>query len=309
MPPLDAELVFLMIRHEAPECVIERMLWFSAHAGKHHLLLEIIRRLKPSKYILGRVFMHALSSLSAYNLGDGDCLQVLLDSGAAMSPEDAVKCALWSRSGGYQSFLLGRPCVFHHNFHYLEDSMGVSIVWDWGRTMRLRWGPFEDPQDSLLELWVEEANKFPLQWPSKTRLYWGPDGERIEQVNSAGDSPSICWAFRDGPEDDLQCFAFSNADTHTPPQGDWLLATDAEIGGVNNVRRLVVSHVDNSDLIAAYSNLKYFLSQVVAEAEWFRREWTNQGWHFADATRPEQLKEVARWMFRSRLMSYELGYL
>jgi hypothetical protein len=269
MPSLDVELVFLMVRQETPEHIVERMLLFSVQVRKPFLTLEIIERLRPSAHLLGRVLMMCFNIRSIVNSAcysltheGNDCCQILLDKGASVSQEVAVRVSIADADEGTaHSIVLSRYVLRQlrdgdFSFRstsggHIEDNPNTNLWWDYGCV--------DGPHDIDMS---DEFDCFPLQIPA-------------ENFHSA-------FLRCDG----LDVF-YTHANSSTPLEGNWLL--DPLAHGLGEGSTVVVSHVDATSLVDAYATATQSLLGVAEEV---RQEWVRAGWYFAGMFVAEQLHEV-----------------
>jgi hypothetical protein len=265
MPSLDVELVFLMVRQQTPEHIVERMLLFSVQARKPFLTLEIIKRLRPSAHLLGRVLMmcfniSSIANSACYSLTHegNDCCQILLDKGASVSQEVAVRVSIADADEGTaNSIVLSRYLfVFHlrlRNGRVASRRTSEGLCDIDGNPNTNVW---RDAGCDGIDM-SHEFDWFPLQLP--TAIVYLGDGTYLDPCDGLDDAPHAKWVFSDRVRG-LQFY--SNANSSTPPQGNWLLYPRA---GYGEGSTLVVSHIDATSLVDAYATHTQSLLGVAEE--------------------------------------------
>ena len=247
MQVFDPELVFLMMRLQTPEYIMERMLYFSVRTRKTHLIREIIRRLGPSPQVLGHVllmvsFHESVLESVCEDLKSGckDCCLILVDNGAAISREVAVKV---------RYAILSRKYVYYQRW----GARRAEIFRQWQiatSTAHCKRRP--DNLSNLLDDW------FPLQLAHDGDDYIGPDDESITYDDGR-------WIFTefdvidDGVEDGRQFYSSAPLGDRMPTQGDWIRFPDADY---EEGERFVVNNVDTLSWFDAFSSEKQTLLSV-----------------------------------------------
>ena len=253
--------------------MLERMLYFSVRTRKANLIREIIRRLSPSSQILGRVLLmvwlhdSVLQSVCDDLSGWTDCCRILLDNGASISKEVAVKVSV-----SEQVFILSRKYVYYQS-------------WRKSRADIFRQFQFAvSSEDSTLNSKLQEY-WFPLQLTHDSDDYIAPNGECIRYADGQ-------WIFLDldvvddPVADGRQFYSSAPLGDRMPTLGDWIRFPDADY---DESDRFIVSNVET---LLCFSTYRYDKQTLLYAAEVVRRVWAVRGWRFRGASRDEQLQEV-----------------
>ena len=277
MPVVDTELIFLMIRPQKPEYMLERMLYFSVRTRKANLIREIIRRLSPSSQILGRVLLmvwlhdSVLQSVCDDLSGWKDCCRILLDNGASISKEVAVKVSVSN-----QVYILSRKYVYYQSWKASRAEMF--------RQFQIAISSQNNTLDKhVLEYW------FPLQLTHDGDNYIAPNGESITYDDGQ-------WIFTDfvvvddPVADDRQFYSSAPLGDRMPTLGDWIRFPDADC---EESDRFIVSNVET---LLCFSTFRSDKQTLLYAAEEVRRVWAVRGWRFRGASATRGPENVSRWM-------------
>ena len=292
MPRLEPELVFLMMRRNTRQSMVERMLYFLVRRRKVRLICEVLLRLVPRARVLGRVLLMVWLHESLVNSvcddfihPNTDCCRILVENGATIAEEDAVSVHVRGIVGGRdlepQDFLQCKAsCYFqqwsHERVHMFRQwYITTSILRSQDHTGRML--------DGFMDDW------FPVQLDNVNKAYIGVD-ERCLAYDRERDE----WIYVEfdvitdgvGVDDGQQFYKVANGST--PPLGYWLRCpgADFERGSVLEVRK-----VDTRSCLHVFTSDKHSLlqaAQLVADA------WAWRGWRFVGFSQSEHLEEVLR---------------